>query len=60
MSKERAERATRYRQLADEIRNAAEGMQSESRQGLLQLANDYDLLADKLDLIDARTLEKNG
>jgi hypothetical protein len=56
MGKERAERATRYRQLADEIRNAAEGMQSESRQGLLQLANDYDLLADKLDLIDARTL----
>jgi hypothetical protein len=60
MPEKRAQRAKRYRLLADEIRNSADGMKTESRLVLLRLADDYDLLAEKLDTIDARTKKKSS
>jgi hypothetical protein len=57
---ERAARAQRYRLLAEEIRHAADGMHADSRATLLRLANDYDLLARKLDAIDARIRKQSG
>jgi hypothetical protein len=55
---QRLDRAARYRALAEEIRTAAEGMQTESRGTLLRLANDYDLLATKLEAIETRVGKK--
>jgi hypothetical protein len=60
MAEERAARAKRYRSLAEEIRSSADGMRTESRQTLLRLAYDYDLLAEKLDLMDARERWNSG
>jgi len=60
MPEKRAQRANRYRLLAEEIRGAARGMHTDSRVSLLRLANDYDLLAHKLDVIEARALKKSS
>jgi hypothetical protein len=47
-----AERAHRWRAKAEEIRTAAESMDSESaRDTLLRLAHDYDALAESLELL---------
>jgi hypothetical protein len=47
-----AERAHRWRAKAEEIRTAAESMDSESaRHTLLRLAHDYDALAESLELL---------
>ena len=59
MLKEHTERATRYRLKANEIRRSAELMRGDSRLTLLQLAHDYDLLADKREQAAARLRAKN-
>jgi len=44
-----AARAKRYRLLAEEVRTAAEGMQTASRHDLLRIAETYETLAAQLE-----------
>jgi hypothetical protein len=59
MLKEHTERAARYRQKAAEIRRSAKEMHSDSRDALLQLAHDYDLLAEKREQAAARIRDQS-